>query len=77
MLVAGKSRRYWTDSALDELIEKIGDEATTSKIITITQADKLLDKKEVEKLTFKKEGKPSLVQTSDPRQALELDVNFD
>jgi hypothetical protein len=49
------SNRKWTDTAEEQLIKLLGDSAyeTTKKLISITKAEKLLDKKDIINLTTK------------------------
>lgn len=49
------SNRKWTDTAEEHLIKLLGDSAyeTTKKLISITKAEKLLDKKDIINLTTK------------------------
>lgn len=52
------SNRKWKDNAAEYLLDKLGHNATfevCEKIITITKAEKLLSKEEINDLTFKEE----------------------
>ncbi len=70
-IVEGRSNRKWGEDAENILIEKLGkDKAFKSSLITITDAEKLLKKAEVDKLTIKPKGKLTLVPESDKRQAV-------
>ena len=69
-LVEGKSNRKWIDGVEAKLIEKLGDEAFEKSIIGITAAEKKLNKKEVNDLTYKPKGKLTLAQESDKRPAV-------
>lgn len=69
-LIAGRTQRKWRDDAEEELTAYLGADAFEKKLIGITKAEKLLDKKTVDKLTYKPAGSPSLVPVSDKRQAL-------
>lgn len=69
-LVDGKSNRKWTENAHIELKKELGDDAHTKKPITVTEAQKLLGKNRVDELTYKPTGSPTLVQSSDKRQAI-------
>jgi len=67
-LVEGRSNRKWIDEAEEILKNKLGDDAYEKKLIGITAAGKKLKKDEVEKLTYKPEGKLQLVPVSDKRK---------
>lgn len=69
-LVEGRSTRKWIDEAENHLIDKLGDDAFEKKLIGITKAGKLMDKKDIDDLTFKPEGKPTLAKESDKRKAI-------
>ena len=69
-LVEGKSNRKWIDGAERVLIEKLGDEAFEKSLIGITSAEKKLNKKEVNELTYKPKGKLTLTSESDKRVAI-------
>lgn len=78
-LVEGRSNRAWSDAeeAEDRLrrskLKK--DECYSSKLITPTQAEKLLGPKHpiIKELVIKPQGKPTLVPDADKRPALEID----
>ncbi|MBO6507329.1 MAG: DUF2800 domain-containing protein, partial [Roseibium sp.] len=77
-LVEGRSIRKWIDeeAAIRALSRKLGAKnATTKKIITITQAEKQLGKKDplIAKYTEKPPGKPAVAPLSDKRPALKID----
>jgi len=69
-LVEGRSNRKWIDDAEAKLIEKLGDEAFEKSLIGITAAEKKLNKKEVNDLTYKPPGKLTLAPESDKRPAV-------
>lgn len=69
-IVEGKSNRKWIDDAEAKLIEKLGDEAFEKSLIGITAAEKKLNKKEVNDLTYKPPGKLTLAPESDKRPAV-------
>jgi hypothetical protein len=69
-LVRKKSNRKWTDEAETILSEKLGDDAYTKSLIGITAAEKLLEKEEMNKLTYKPEGGIEMVPESDKREAI-------
>lgn len=69
-LVEGKSNRKWIDGAEQTLIEKLGDEAFEKSLIGITAAEKKLNKKEVNELTYKPKGRLTLAPESDKRPAV-------
>ena len=72
-LVAGRASRTWKPELEDDLVAKLGDDAYTKKLIGITKAEKLLTKEDMEELTFKADGKPTLAPESDKRKAIELE----
>ena len=69
-IVEGKSNRKWIDDAEAKLIEKLGDEAFEKSLIGITAAEKKLNKKEVNDLTYKPQGRLTLAPESDKRPAV-------
>jgi hypothetical protein len=69
-IVEGKSNRKWIDDAEARLIEKLGDEAFEKSLIGITAAEKKLNKKEVNDLTYKPPGKLTMAPESDKRPAV-------
>ena len=76
-LVEGRSIRKWIDDkeAKHVLYKILGDDVYSTKIITPTQATKLLYKADIEGkyydyLVTKKAGKPSVVSITDPREEL-------
>jgi hypothetical protein len=69
-LVEGRSIRKWTNSAEQEIVKRLGDDAYTKKLIGITEAQKHLGKDVVDSLTTKPEGKPVLVPESDKRKPI-------
>lgn len=66
-LVEGRSVRKWNDGAEAFLFEKLGDNAYKKSLITITEASSFLAKKEIDEITFKPQGKPKIVPSSDKR----------
>lgn len=78
-LVAGRNRRSWVDEskAVTVLTDLLGDEAVIEKLISPSQAQKLLGKgryDEIESLVAKTGGAPTLAQDKDPRPAVKPDV---
>ena len=73
-LVHGRSNRKWSADAEEFLIEKLGDTAYKRKLLTITDAEKLLGKGKLDEFTVKPEGKPTLALESDKRDAINDDV---
>jgi hypothetical protein len=74
-LVAGKANRRWSDEkqAGVALFEMIGDAAYTQKLLSPTQAEKVLGRvraQEISSLVFKPQGAPTLVVESDPRPSV-------
>lgn len=77
-LVEGRSIRKWgdEDAAGKALSRKLGAKnAFTKKLITITEAEKQLGKKDplIAKYTVRPPGKPALAPLSDKRPALQID----
>lgn len=65
-IVAGRSNRKWIEEAEEILKEKLKEKAYKEPaLITITEAEKLMNKKEVNELTYKPEGNPKLVKESE------------
>lgn len=78
-LVEGRSIRKWEDeeAAGKALARKLGAKvAFIRKLITITEAEKRLGKKDplIAKYTHKPPGKPAIAPVSDKRPALEVNV---
>ena len=74
-LVAGRAQRKWLDEKLaeEQLIQMVGEDAYTSKLISPAQAEKLLGKAragEIVDLYHKPEGRPTLAPDTDPRPAV-------
>ncbi len=67
-IVEGRSIRKWSNEAESVLTEKLKDDAYNKKLITLTEAKKHLDKKEIDALTVKNPGKLTLVPESDKRR---------
>jgi RecB family exonuclease len=79
-LVEGRTVRKWSNDASDKLIQLLGDEAYEKKLIGITQAEKLIGKKQLSELgiTVRPAGKPTLVKETDKRPALtKIEDDFD
>ena len=79
-LVESRSVRKWNDDAPAKLESLLGDDAYDKKLIGITHAEKVLGKKQLQELgvTFKPQGKPTLVRDSDRRPALsKVEDDFD
>jgi RecB family exonuclease len=68
-VVEGRAMRRWHKTGKEALVEYLGDEAYTKKLIGVTEADKLLGKELVNSMTERK-GSPTLVGLDDPRPAL-------
>ena len=66
-LVEGRSNRKWIDEAEKVLVEKLGDEAYKKSLIGIGDAEIKLNKKEVELLTVKPIGNPTMAKDTDKR----------
>ena len=78
-LVSGRGQRKWIDQdiAQDQLIQMCGEEALISKLISPTQAEKLLGKArygEIVDLIHKPDGRPTLAPDTDPRPAVKPDT---
>tara|TARA_Y100000361_G_scaffold154355_1_gene179926 strand:+ start:3322 stop:4461 length:1140 start_codon:yes stop_codon:yes gene_type:complete len=78
-LVAGRNKRAWHDESKAQKVleDLIGDKAVTKKLISPSQAQKLLGKgryDEIENLVEKTSGKPSLAPEHDPRPAIKPDA---
>lgn len=78
-LVAGRNRRSWVDDSKAQavLTDLLGDEAVSQKLISPSQAQKLLGKArydEIENLVAKTGGAPLLAQDKDPRPAVKPDI---
>ena len=82
-LVAGRSLRVWRDekSAEIALVEALGDDAHTTKLISVAQAEKALGKAGaamLEGLIVKPEGAPTIAPESDKRPAINISAkDFD
>jgi len=75
-LVAGRSLRRWADEmeAGDKLDDMLGDEAYVIKLISPSQAERRLGRKnagEIADLIVKPQGKPTLAPDADPRPAID------
>lgn len=73
------SNRKWNDDAYDYLVENLNEEAfeVNKKLITITKAEKLLGKEEVNKLTIREEGDNEIVKISDESKEIFKTFNND
>ncbi len=73
------SNRKWNDDAYDYLVENLNEEAfeVNKKLITITKAEKLLGKEEVNKLTIREEGHNEIVKISDESKEIFKTFNND
>ncbi|GFO72949.1 hypothetical protein BJAS_P3486 [Bathymodiolus japonicus methanotrophic gill symbiont] len=69
-IVEARTNRKFTEEGLIELKEKLGDKAFINKPITLSQAEKLLSKEEVNGMTIRTSGKPTLAKESDKRKSL-------
>lgn len=76
-LIQGKSKRVWNENAESVLVEELTEEhAYNKKLIGLTDAEKLLGKSVVDKLTDKSPGGPSVAFADSPKpeyKALEFD----
>ncbi len=79
-LVAGRSIRKYNSDAEAVLVKMLGDNAYQQKLISVTDAEKIIGKKQFSELniTFKPSGKTTLVADSDKRPALApVEKDFD
>ena len=77
-IVSGRSNRKWNENAEKILKSKLGDDAYDLKLIGISKAGKLLkDKKLMNEITYKPEGKFQLVDQSDKREPVVFSVYRD
>lgn len=63
-LVEGRSNRKYTDTAETYLTDKLGDDAYKKTLISLTAAEKLVDRDELSEHLYKPQGKPKLVPSS-------------
>jgi hypothetical protein len=78
-LVAGRSLRKWSDEKLIEtkLVDVLGDDAYTKKLLSVAQAEKALGKKlpaDIADQIVKPNGKPTIVPADDKRPAIDTNV---
>jgi len=71
-LVEGRSIRKWNENAEQILAKKLGKDAYKKSLIGITDAQKKLGKNEIDNLTYKPEGKPTLAPNTDKRKAISI-----
>jgi hypothetical protein len=71
-IVEGRANRKWIDEAEDILFKKLGVQAHKKTLIGLGVAEKLLSKKQVDELTIKPTGAPTLVPESDKRKAMSI-----
>lgn len=76
-LVAGKSNRQWSNEGAveNDIYELLGEEAYTKKLVSPTQAEKIVGKKrasEIAKFVVKPQGRPTLAKSDDPRPAVNI-----
>lgn len=82
-LVEGRSLREWTNEVEAEsvLVELLGDDAYVKKMLSVSQAEKVLGKLHADKITdlvAKPKGKPTLVPENDKRAAINISAaSFD
>ena len=81
-LVQGRSTRRWSkDENLIKLLEHdLGDKAFTKKIISPTQAEKIYNKTDFDKLAefiIKPTGKPTLAKESDKKESINCINDFE
>lgn len=81
-LVEGRSVRRWKDASEAEkaLVDRLGDDAFESKLLTVAKAEKLIGKakaKDLAPLIEKPEGAPTLAPESDKRKALAPNCSAD
>jgi hypothetical protein len=79
-LVEGRSLRDWADVEQAEvfLVESLGDKAHEKKLLSVAKAEKLFKKDQREQLNAmikKPKGKPTLAPESDPRPAINFDID--
>lgn len=79
-LVEGRSLREWADEieAFNVLTELLGEEAYVKKMLSVTQAEKVLGKAKVgaiEGLINKPKGRPTLAPESDKRPAMNINAD--
>ena len=77
-LVEGRSVRQWRDDdeAASVLVELLGDNAYSKKLLSAPQAEKALGKtkaKDIAELIVKPSGKPTLVRSDDKRPAINVE----
>ena len=66
-LVEGRSFRKWNQEAEQYLVEKFGQKAYQLKLISITEARKIMNDDEIAIISSKKRGKPVLAKDTDKR----------
>ena len=72
-LTAGRGMRKWKDDAEKDLDFWLGEAAYQKpKLVTITEAQKLLSREQVDGLTYKTEGKPTLAKVGSGKPPLDL-----
>lgn len=73
-LVEGRSIRKWVDEDQAEKIlsATIGDRAYSKKVISPTQAEKIVEKGSIDNLIIKPQGKPTMAHMSDKRKPIEI-----
>ena len=64
----GRSKRVWKQDSEEQLIELLGADAYTKKIVTITEALRKIDKKVIDQLTYKPPGKLKLAPTTNEEE---------
>lgn len=75
-IVEAKTNRKWSDEAETALVSMIGEKAYTKKLIGITEASRLIDKKIINEFTVKPKGAPVLAPEDDSREAIKS-LEFD
>jgi hypothetical protein len=73
-LVESKTHRQYTEDAEAKLVEKLGNNAYNQKLITITEATKIIsNKKFIDTITYKPKGNIVIASIDDKRPEVELD----
>jgi len=70
-LVRKRANRKWVSDAEDHLVRKLGEDvAYVDKLISITEASKLLDKEYIDGITYKPEGAVDIAPDKDKRDSV-------
>lgn len=77
-LVISNPHRKYTEEAEEILDMYLGEKAYTQKLIGVTAATKLLDKKIIDTIVYKPKGVPKLASITDKRETIEdISLQFD